>query len=238
MLAVGLPQFGHAGCSPWQVRELCPPSPHTVHAMQGTLARIVHRTGTGLCRSCGADPPSLIRCDSRVPFAPVRAFRAAPTGGLGRAAGRTVPETHPGRDRLVAVGQGSPLQPRFTCPSRCRIQMMPSRTAAESLPGSRRPRHAPPWRAAGSPRAARRLKACVEALAVTGHLGDRSRQPPNSSTRSLHPLRRIQVRLRRRSRWTQRCPGSPQTARRCRGSKAEHARRRDGPVSGRAERPQ
>lgn len=37
MLAVGLPQFGHVGCSPSQVRLLCPPSPHTVHAMCDTL---------------------------------------------------------------------------------------------------------------------------------------------------------------------------------------------------------
>lgn len=44
MLAVGFPQFGHVGCSPSHVRELCPPSPHTVHAMHeivghGGLAR-------------------------------------------------------------------------------------------------------------------------------------------------------------------------------------------------------
>lgn len=38
MLAVGLPQLGQAGCSPGQVRLLCPPSPHTVHATRAILA--------------------------------------------------------------------------------------------------------------------------------------------------------------------------------------------------------
>lgn len=37
MSAVGLSQFGQVGCSPSQVRLLCPPSPHTVHAMCDTL---------------------------------------------------------------------------------------------------------------------------------------------------------------------------------------------------------
>jgi hypothetical protein len=38
MLAVGLPQLGQVGCSPEQVRLLCPPSPHTVHATRAILA--------------------------------------------------------------------------------------------------------------------------------------------------------------------------------------------------------